>query len=37
MTTYESPQILATYSIEELVEEAAVCTDGYAPIQTVTD
>jgi len=26
--TYESPQIIATYSIEELVEEAAVCT-GY--------
>jgi hypothetical protein len=26
--TYETPQIVASYSIEELVEEAAVCT-GY--------
>ncbi|MEA2652312.1 MAG: hypothetical protein QOI85_2033 [Chloroflexota bacterium] len=25
---YESPAILATFSVEEIVEEAAVCT-GY--------
>ena len=28
MTTYETPQIVASYSIDELIEEAAVCT-GY--------
>ena len=34
MKSYESPQIVASYSIEELVEEAAVCTgyDGQTPI-----
>ena len=29
MTTYETPQIVASYSIDELIEEAAVCLDGY--------
>ena len=28
MTTYETPQIVASYSIDELIEEAAVCTDA---------
>jgi hypothetical protein len=31
---YESPQIVASYSTEELVEEAAVCT-GYVITKTV--
>ena len=26
MTTYETPQIVASYSTDELVEEAAICT-----------
>ena len=26
MEQYESPEILATYAVEELAEEAAVCT-----------
>ena len=26
MTTYETPQVVASYSIDELIEEAAVCT-----------
>lgn len=25
MLTYERPEVLATYTVEELVEEAAVC------------
>jgi hypothetical protein len=29
METYESPEVLVSYSIEELTEEAAVCTGGY--------
>ena len=28
--SYERPEVLATYSLEELVEEAAVCA-VYAP------
>ncbi len=37
MTTYETPQIVASYSTDELVEEAAVCT-GYdgTPTKTAT-
>jgi hypothetical protein len=27
--TYERPEVLATYSLAELVEEAAVCLNGY--------
>jgi hypothetical protein len=27
MGTYTRPEILATYTVEELVEEAAVCMD----------
>ena len=34
MNSYETPQIVATYSTEELVEEAAVCT-GYVITKTV--
>ena len=36
MTKYETPQVVASYSIDELVEEAAVCT-GYdgTPTKTV--
>jgi hypothetical protein len=29
MESYERPEILATYSVEELAQEAAVCTGGY--------
>jgi hypothetical protein len=29
METYESPEVLVSYSIEELAQEAAVCTGGY--------
>ena len=36
MTTYETPQIVASYSIDELIEEAAVCTDGYG-VSTITE
>ena len=36
MTTYETPQIVASYSIDELIEEAAVCTDGYT-VSTITE
>jgi hypothetical protein len=32
--TYESPQIVASYSIQELVEEAAVCVIGYGETTT---
>lgn len=29
---YERPEVLATYTVEELVEEAAVCVvGGYTP------
>jgi hypothetical protein len=27
--TYERPEVLATYSVDELAEEAAVCVEGY--------
>ena len=26
---YEAPEVLATYSADEVAEEAAVCIDGY--------
>ena len=29
METYESPEVLVSYSTEELAQEAAVCTGGY--------
>lgn len=29
MDTYVKPEVLASYSVEELVEEAAECTNGY--------
>ena len=29
MDTYVKPEVLASYSVEELVEEAAECTDSY--------
>ena len=29
MTTYETPRSVASYSIDELIEEAAVCVIGY--------
>jgi hypothetical protein len=29
MTKYETPRIVASYSIEELIEEAAICATGY--------
>jgi hypothetical protein len=32
MTSYEKPQIVASYSITELIEEAAVCTGYDAPL-----
>ena len=33
MKQYERPEILATYTVEELVEEAAVCQEyGRDPI-----
>jgi hypothetical protein len=28
---YERPEVLATYEVQELVEEAAACTVGYGP------
>lgn len=31
MGNYESPEVLATYSVEELADEAAVCV-VYGPI-----
>ncbi|HEX9371812.1 MAG TPA: hypothetical protein VF897_12440 [Roseiflexaceae bacterium] len=31
MQQYVRPEILATYTEEELVEEAAVCGGGYGP------
>jgi hypothetical protein len=36
METYESPEVLVSYSVEELAHEAAVCTGGYdnEPIPT---
>ena len=33
MTNYEAPQIIVSYSIDELVEEAAVCVIGYGNSQ----
>jgi len=33
MKHYVRPEILVTYTVEELVEEAAVCT-SYGPIHT---
>jgi len=33
MESYQRPQVLATYSVEELAEEAAVCVGyGNGPI-----
>ena len=29
MEKYETPAIVATFDVEEIVEEAAVCTGGY--------
>jgi hypothetical protein len=29
MESYEQPEILMTYSVEELAREAAACTGGY--------
>ena len=29
METYETPEILASFEVEEIVDEAAVCTGGY--------
>ena len=26
---YQTPEILASFEVEEIVEEAAVCTGGY--------
>ena len=37
MDRYEKPEVLASYSVKELVEEAAECTDSYAPPVTVTE
>ena len=34
MSAYESPEILASFEIEEIVEEAAVCTGGYDQLPT---
>jgi hypothetical protein len=34
--TYEKPEVLATYSVDELAEEAALCIDGYDGGVTVT-
>jgi hypothetical protein len=38
METYEIPEVLVSYSVQELAEEAAVCTGGYEyePIPTET-
>ena len=35
MKQYVRPEVLVTYTVEELVEEAAVCAD-YGPITTPT-
>ena len=32
MTKYETPQVVASYSIDELIEEAAVCTGYDKPV-----
>jgi hypothetical protein len=34
--TYERPEVLATYQVDELTEEAAVCSE-YATTVTYTD
>ena len=31
---YERPEVLASYSVEELVEEAALCLPVYEPVTT---
>ena len=31
MKQYERPEIFATYTVEELVQEAAVCVSSYGP------
>ncbi len=32
MGAYEGPAVLATYSVDELVEEAALCESTYGPV-----
>jgi hypothetical protein len=32
--SYEKPEVLATYSVEELTEEAARCFPAYEPTTT---
>ena len=32
MSPYETPEILASFEVEEIVAEAAVCTGRYEPV-----
>ena len=32
MSSYETPEVLASFEVEEIVAEAAVCTGRYEPV-----